>query len=374
MERQSEIPAATAAAPCERQSRCRLERLEKNISKRVTIYDIAKELNISTATVNRALTGKGRVSDRTKARVFEAADRMGFKPNFLARSLARRAVRIAVLAFTSFPEFHNQFVQGARDTYDALCDHNITVDFFRYDEGSFNSPEAETYLERTLRRIATEGYDGALICARAAAGFELLRQRGIAVATAVNDVDPTLRRFCVRYNGRVAGRLAVELLYRMGNREKSVAIATGGIEQRSIHAEITSGFMEEMNIHPLRLASIFCHNDDEPLAYTETLRVLDEYPDLGSIYVNSFNSRSILRAVCKRGRAGKLCIVTSDVYGELRPYIREGVVSATIFQDQYEQGRMGLRLLYQSIAEDLVVKDTVLISPQVVLSSNMDLY
>ncbi len=314
------------------------------------------------------------MSEQTKARVFEAVGRMGFKPNFLARSLARRAVRIAVVAFTSFPEFHNEFVRGAQDTRRELCDHNIAVDFFQYDGKSSNSPEGEAYLEDLLARVALERYDGALVCARHAKGFNLLKRSGVAVATIVNDIDSDLRRFCVRYNGRIAGRLAVELIYRMGDRAKPVMIATGGTEKRGIHAEMVAGFMEQMKINPLKLAAVCCHYDDEDLAYRETLRMLDECPDLGSIYVNSFNSRSVLRAVCERDKAGKMCIVTSDVYGELKPYIRDGIVSATIFQDQYQQGRLGLKLLYQAVAEDLAVRDTILISPQVVLSSNLELY
>ena len=345
-----------------------------HITKRTTIYDIAKELKISTATVNRALTGKGRVSDQTKARVFEAAGRMDFKPNFLARSLARRVVRIAVVAFTSFPEFHNEFVRGARDAHLELYDHNIAVDFFQYDGGSSNSPEGEKYFGDLLERVAREKYDGALICGKNCAGFELLKRNGIVVATIVNDIDPDLRKFCVRYNGKVAGRIAVELIYRMGDRGKPVMIATGGNEKRGIHTEMVAGFMEQLAVQPLKLAAVCCHYDDEGLAYRETLRLLDECPDLGSIYVNSFNSRPILSAVCERGKGGNLCIVTSDVYTELKAYIRDGVVSATIFQDQYQQGKLGLRLLYQTIAEDLSVRDTTLISPQVVLSSNLELY
>jgi len=340
----------------------------------VTIYDIAKELNISTATVNRALSGKGRVSEKTRTRVMEAVSRMDFKPNFLARSLSRRAVRIAVVAFTSFPEFHNEFVRGTQDAYAELVDYNIAVDFFRFDQGGSNSPEGLGYLENLLAHIAREKYDGALVCGRYAKGFELLRKGGVTVATIVSDIEPELRKFCVRYNGRVAGRTAAELIFRMGDRSRPVVIATGGDEKRGIHEEIVAGFKEQLAACPLKLEAVCCHYDDEGLAYRETVRILAEYPDLGGIYVNSFNSRSILRAVCEHGRAGEICIITSDVYGELRPYIRDGVVSATIFQDQYQQGKLGLRLLYQAIAEDLSVSDTTLISPQIVMASNLDLY
>ena len=62
------------------------------MEKRTTIYDIAARLGISTATVNRALTGKPRVKDETRKLVLQTAEEMGFRPNSLARSLARGRV------------------------------------------------------------------------------------------------------------------------------------------------------------------------------------------------------------------------------------------------------------------------------------------
>ena len=344
------------------------------MEKRVTIYDIARELQISTATVNRALTGKDRVSEKTRERVFEAAQRMGFKPNQLARSLARRPVRIAVVAFTSFPEFHGEFLKGVAESSEELRDFNVAVDCFAYDRGSSDSAEGDAYLEDTLALIAQKRYDGALVCARDARNFDLLRDRGVCTATAVTDVNPLYRRFCIQYNGFVAGKLAAEIIYRVGDRSRPVAIASGRQTDVSIHREIVDGFREQLAQTPLKLATIYYHRDDEELAYSETLRVLSQYPDLGAIYVNSFNSRNVLRAVCERGLAGRLTIVTSDVYQELRGFIQNGTVVATIFQNQYQQGRQGLRLLYQTIAEGLDVPSTVTIAPEVAFASNLELF
>ena len=47
------------------------------MEKRTTIYDIAERLGISTATVNRALTGKPRVKEETRALVLKTAAEAG---------------------------------------------------------------------------------------------------------------------------------------------------------------------------------------------------------------------------------------------------------------------------------------------------------
>lgn len=53
----------------------------------VTIYDIANELNISVATVSRALKDDPVVSKKTKKKIFEQAEKMGYRTNHFARNL-----------------------------------------------------------------------------------------------------------------------------------------------------------------------------------------------------------------------------------------------------------------------------------------------
>lgn len=55
----------------------------------ITIKDIAKFLNISVATVSRALRDTYDVNQDTKAKVLEVAAQLNYKPNFNARGLAK---------------------------------------------------------------------------------------------------------------------------------------------------------------------------------------------------------------------------------------------------------------------------------------------
>lgn len=55
--------------------------------KEVTIYDIAKHLRISTATVSRSLRDHYAISPKTKKKVLEAAREMGYRSNSFARNL-----------------------------------------------------------------------------------------------------------------------------------------------------------------------------------------------------------------------------------------------------------------------------------------------
>lgn len=68
----------------------------------VTIWDIAKHLDLSVSTVSRALNGYGDVAPKTRERVFKAAKKLGYYPSATARSLRRgRTDKIGLLINTS---------------------------------------------------------------------------------------------------------------------------------------------------------------------------------------------------------------------------------------------------------------------------------
>ena len=54
----------------------------------ITIGDVAQALGVSKTTVSRAISGKGRISERTRERVLQYIEEHNFKPNAVAQSLA----------------------------------------------------------------------------------------------------------------------------------------------------------------------------------------------------------------------------------------------------------------------------------------------
>jgi DNA-binding LacI/PurR family transcriptional regulator len=72
----------------------------------VTIRDIADELGMSHATVSRALHDHAAISAPTKARVHEAAQRLGYIPNSGARALRQVHSRLIGVIF---PDIENDF-------------------------------------------------------------------------------------------------------------------------------------------------------------------------------------------------------------------------------------------------------------------------
>jgi LacI family transcriptional regulator len=79
----------------------------------VTIKDIAKELNLSTSTVSRALRGSYEISAETKKLVTEYAEKINYRPNPIALSLKERRSRaIGVVVSEIANNYFSQAING----------------------------------------------------------------------------------------------------------------------------------------------------------------------------------------------------------------------------------------------------------------------
>ena len=77
--------------------------------KEVTIYDLARKLNISIATVSRALKDDPVVSKKTKKRIADLAQEMGYRSNHFARNLrTQRTNTIGVI----IPRINSYFMSA----------------------------------------------------------------------------------------------------------------------------------------------------------------------------------------------------------------------------------------------------------------------
>ncbi len=90
------------------------------MSEKVSIYDIAKHLNISPATVSYVINGVDKVSKKTKEEVLKAIDELGYVPNYSARAVATGKTHLigvilpvdnASIAFLQNP-FYVEFLGG----------------------------------------------------------------------------------------------------------------------------------------------------------------------------------------------------------------------------------------------------------------------
>lgn len=122
---------------------------------RITIKDIAREAGVSPQTVSRAINDKGEISTQTRERILRIADRLGYRPNSIARSLAtRRTQNIGLVV----PDVANPFFAGiARGIQDAAHQSNYNVFLCNTDENVDREISA-------IHSLEAQRVDGIILC------------------------------------------------------------------------------------------------------------------------------------------------------------------------------------------------------------------
>ena len=344
---------------------------------KVTIYDIAEKLGVSTATVNRALNNKGRISPKTKKLVIETANTMGYTANKAAKSMARKTIRLAAVMACSFPEFDDKLIFGMNDAFNELRDFNVDFRIFKSDNSSAKNQLLTTeFLQSSLDTIIGGDFNGVIVfgarnCPEHIKALELAKQAGLTVATLVTDV-PCDRDFHISPNGELAGRMAAQLLSLCG-KNTPVAVFSGFSDIR-IHNDTTRGFVEEAKVWGLELVGVFENKDNPEYTYENTRSILTAHPEIKGIYINSANSSAVCRQLHDMGLTDKVTVIASDLFPEMKSNLESGAVRATLYQNPHQQGFLALKYLYQTVSGEQIHGGDEFISPQIILRGNMDLF
>ena len=87
--------------------------LKKN---RTTVYDIARELNLTASTISRALNNHPRISDRTKKSVIRMSKKLGYQPHRIAAALRNgKSKIIGVIVPVADRNFFASVVRGIEE-------------------------------------------------------------------------------------------------------------------------------------------------------------------------------------------------------------------------------------------------------------------
>lgn len=98
--------------------------------KEVTIYDIAKRLKVSPATVSRGLQDHPSISKKTKKKIFDMVDEMGYRTNHFARNLRQQETKtIGVIVHELNSSFITSVLAGIEKVtteagYDLIITHS----------------------------------------------------------------------------------------------------------------------------------------------------------------------------------------------------------------------------------------------------------
>ncbi len=117
----------------------------------VTIYDVAREANVSMATVSRVVNGNPNVKPTTRKKVLEAIERLGYRPNAVARGLAsKKTTTVGVIIPDISNIFYAELARGIEDVA-TMYKYNIIL------SNSDQNKEKEMHLLNTMLGKQVDG-------------------------------------------------------------------------------------------------------------------------------------------------------------------------------------------------------------------------
>ncbi|MFC4454266.1 LacI family DNA-binding transcriptional regulator [Deinococcus sonorensis] len=205
-------------------------------TQRVTSHDVSREAGVSQSAVSRAFTPGAHISPETRRRVLDAARKLGYQPNAIARSLVTQRSGIVALIVGDlhnpfYPQALSQFAQAleARGKRALLLTHDARRDVQdTLDAASRYQIEAAIVFPTRLNNTPPNLGDVA---------------RGGVPVLLFNRHLPGQRLLSVACDNHAGGQLAAEVLLETGARRLAFI---GGDPETSTHQDRLHGFMARL--------------------------------------------------------------------------------------------------------------------------------
>jgi LacI family transcriptional regulator len=346
---------------------------------KITLFDLADALKLSTATVHRALYDHPSVRPTTKARVRQMAKSLGYRPNLAARYLkSNRGFRISVNTLQGTTSFWDEVRAGIAEEARSLPVQNVDLEFRTY-------PRLGEGEEEAFAAAVEAEVDGIITFPTRPQGLEQWMRGAVKMHGAVKSKVPVVcvatdapdsgRQAVVSVDTMVSGSLAADLLGKFLRGSGKVAVTLSAMDINE-HAEKYRAFESTLrSLYPqMQLEETVEEHDVESEAYDKCRRLFKTHPDLAGMYVTTEASIPVLEAARDAGMMDRLTVIATDLFPALVEEIRAGNVVATIYQRPRTQGRMAFRLLQEFLVEGECSTRQLTLSPHLVMRGNLDFF
>ena len=229
--------------------------------KRTSLKDLAKELNVSIATVSRALRSSSEIGEEMQRRVKDLAKKMNYRPNPFAQSLRKEAPKIIGVVV---PNLETHYYAAVLD---GIEDEARRAGYSVISANSHESFETEAQAIDNFISLHVEGIIACLAQETTDyCHFDELNQMGIPLV--LSD-----RFSSVTANGDEAAQMATQHLIDTGSRRIAFI---GGPNHLDMVQRRKHGYLEALreNRIPIDRNLVACNTIDYQIALEETTKLL----------------------------------------------------------------------------------------------------
>jgi LacI family transcriptional regulator len=266
-----------------------------NTKKDITIYDIAKKLNLSSATVSRALNDNPAINKHTRKKIQEAAKNMGYRHNTFASSLRNQKTNtIGVVMHELSSNFITSVLSGIeKATTDA--GYNLIIAHSSENQKREIANVQNLFHKRVDGLLASLAFD-----TKGLQHYQPFFDKHIPVVF-YDRVDENSDTTKVIINNYEAGYKATRHLVEQGC--KRIVLLTSSLE-RNVYAERKRGYvaaLKECGI-PYKKDLVFIRDLSNQMAEETALQVLKmkPLPD-GAFITHDFSAAAFMQVLKRHG-------------------------------------------------------------------------
>lgn len=311
---------------------------------RVKIVDVAREANVSVATVSRVVNNIPLVNEETKERVLEAIKKTGYKPNAIARSLKiQKTNTMGIMIPDITNPYYTEIVRGAEDVC-GIYHYNIILSNTDFD------PEKE---KKSLNVLVEKQCDGIIYVGKDLSDemqSELIDAPSEVVLGCIPDDSGNLSGVLIN-NEIAAYELANELI-KMGH--KKFMLFFDELEEGYIYQERKKGFIKAFEKNNIEFNDSRILREKLSLSggYTMMQEAINSGIDFTCVFC--FNDQTALGAIRCAEEMGKKIPEDISICGFNNFWIAEWTRPqiTTVAQPMYDIGAIAMRMLIKLCEKD----------------------
>lgn len=235
-----------------------------------TISDVAKEANVSVATVSRVLNNKDTVKKETQDRVFEAIEKLNFQPNLLARNFRRSESRV-ILIIT--PNITNPYYAHI------LTGIGETASLMGYSALIFNTGGSLDKEKEGMEMLRKRRADGAILLASSIESPHLLEYSGMYPMVQCSEYDRESDLPRVNIDNYKAAKEVMEYLIGLGHKK----IATISSKNNYVStAQRQEAYLKTMEEHGLNVPKSYITYADSDYSFKSGKKAAMKLLSLGN--------------------------------------------------------------------------------------------
>ena len=340
---------------------------------KITIQQIAEMAGVSRGTVDKVLHDRPGVSAQVRNHVQQIIAASGYQTPGHRRASNSKNISLPHIA-VMMPRLGNHFFEdvqeGMRSVLESYEDYEQRIQFYFYDNLQINSPlSILDYLEKQpCDAIIIRGMQSRKLHER----LQQFYARGVTVFLMDSEMEEAPRQLYIGPDNRRGGRMAASLLAKSIGRKGDIAIISGS-RQVSGHKRREEGFRRliETAYPRIQILESVETLEQGAIAFEETRRILQDYPQLRGIFVAVSCAGDVVRAVLESARPVR--IVAYNFTDDVCSLITAGFIDYTVGVLPRSFGRLVMNSAIQYLTQNRIPKKKSIESPLFIgMDQNID--